>query len=56
VNALERVAAVLEEARIAGGWLDEAVAADVLKVLGLDNDGYPVQPPAERPWVEPDTA
>jgi hypothetical protein len=44
MTALERVAAVLEEARIAGGWTDEDVAADVLQALGLDEEtGQPIR-------------
>jgi hypothetical protein len=45
VTALERVSAVLERARIDGGWIDETVAAAVLAALGLDEDGQPVAPP-----------
>lgn len=41
MTALERVTAVLERHRIAGGWIDETVAVEVLKALGLDNDGCP---------------
>jgi hypothetical protein len=46
VTALDRVAAVLERARVAGGWLDEEVSADVLKELGLDLNGdrVPTEP------------
>lgn len=43
MNALERITALLERARVDGGWLDDAVAAAVLKELGLDDDGQPVQ-------------
>jgi hypothetical protein len=36
VTALDRVACVLERARIAGGWIDEEVAQAVLDELDLD--------------------
>jgi hypothetical protein len=49
VNALERVTAVLERARVAGGWNDEHVAANVLQVLGLDEDGKPAAPSDTAP-------
>jgi hypothetical protein len=39
MNTLERIARILERARVAGGWLDEVVAAAVLRELGLDDDG-----------------
>jgi hypothetical protein len=39
VTALERVTAVLERARVAGGWMDEDVARAVLAVLYIDEDG-----------------
>ena len=39
----ERITALLERARIAGGWIDEHVAAAVLKELGLDHHGEPVK-------------
>jgi hypothetical protein len=42
MNALERITAVLRLARVAGGWIDEDVAAAVLAELGLDDDGEPV--------------
>ena len=44
MNALERIAAILRRARIAGGWIDETVAEAVLEELGLDEDGDPVGP------------
>jgi len=44
MNALERIAAILRRARIAGGWIDETVAEAVLEELGLDEDGDPVDP------------
>jgi hypothetical protein len=47
MNALERVAEVLYRARVAGGWTDEHVAADVLIALGLDEDGKPIPPSTE---------
>jgi hypothetical protein len=47
MTALARVAGVLAQARVAGGWDDEAVARAVLAELGLGDDGYPVQPPAD---------
>lgn len=39
---LERITAVLERARIDGGWIDDIVALAVLKELGLDENGDPV--------------
>jgi hypothetical protein len=42
MTVLERITAVLERARIAGGWIDEDVAAAVLAELGLDEDGEPI--------------
>lgn len=46
MTAVERVAAVLERARIEGGWIDEIVAHRVLIALDLDDDGKPVEPSA----------
>lgn len=43
MTAVERVTALLERARIDGGWDDEAVARRVLEALGLDDDGKPCQ-------------
>lgn len=42
MSMLERIAAVLRQARVAGGWIDEDVAAAVLAEMGLDDDGDPV--------------
>jgi hypothetical protein len=42
MSALERITAILERARVAGGWIDEDVAARILAELGLDDDGAPV--------------
>lgn len=42
MTALQRIAAILEQARIAGGWVDEDVARAVLSELGLDDDGEPI--------------
>ncbi len=42
MNALDRVAALLRRERVDGGWSDEDVAAEVLKVLRLDEDGCPL--------------
>lgn len=39
MNTLERITAILEQARIAGGWVDEDVARVVLGELGLDENG-----------------
>ena len=41
MNALQRVANILHRARVAGGWDDEYVAADILKELGLDENADP---------------
>lgn len=38
---LVRIAAILERARVAGGWIDEDVARAVLTELGLNDDGKP---------------
>lgn len=42
MNALDRVASMLERARVSGGWIDEDIAADVLKELDLDENGVPL--------------
>lgn len=42
MTLLERITAILERARFAGGWIDENVAAQVLAELGLDDDGEPI--------------
>jgi hypothetical protein len=42
MNVLGRITAILERARIAGGWIDDDVAAAVLAELGLDEDGKPI--------------
>jgi hypothetical protein len=55
MNALERVTAVLERARVAGGWLDDVVAAAVMAELGLDENGMPVTPIDREPEPGPDT-
>lgn len=39
MNAIDRVTEILRKARIAGGWIDEDVAQDVLRTLGLDDNG-----------------
>jgi hypothetical protein len=39
MNAKERIAAVLHQARVNGGWIDEDVAAVILSDLSLDDDG-----------------
>jgi len=44
VNALERITDLLKQARVAGGWIDEIVAAAVLSELGLDENGNAVSP------------
>lgn len=43
MTALERITDVLYRARVSGGWIDDIVAAEVLAVLGLDEDGLPVE-------------
>ncbi len=48
MSALERVAALFHLARLNGGWNDEDVAADVLKMLKLNEDGHPL-PADEAP-------
>ena len=40
-TALERITAILEQARIDGGWVDDVVARAVLAELGLDDNGEP---------------
>jgi hypothetical protein len=42
VTTLERITAILERARVAGGWDDQDVARAVLSELGLDDDGNPI--------------
>jgi hypothetical protein len=42
MNTLERITAILERARVAGGWIDQDVARVVLAELGLDEDGEPI--------------
>jgi hypothetical protein len=49
VTTLDRITAILERARIAGGWIDEDVAREVLKELGLDEYGEPVRLPPTSP-------
>jgi hypothetical protein len=51
-RALARITAILENARIAGGWIDEDVARAVLAALGLDDDGNPVVDQAPDPEPE----
>jgi hypothetical protein len=41
-HMLERITAILKQARSAGGWVDEDVARAVLAELGLDEDGEPI--------------
>lgn len=41
MTALQRVAAVLHQARVTGGWDDEEVAAQILTALNLDDEGKP---------------
>jgi hypothetical protein len=48
MNTLERIARILERARVAGGWLDEDVAKQVLAELGLDDDGKPEVAEADK--------
>ncbi len=44
MTALERVTAILERARVAGGWIDEDVATAVLLSLGVDEvHGKPIE-------------
>jgi hypothetical protein len=43
MTALERVAELLRNARVYGGWTDEGVAAMVLTELGLDDNGSPIK-------------
>lgn len=42
MTALDRVTAILERARVSGGWIDEDVARRVLTELGLDDSGDPL--------------
>jgi hypothetical protein len=49
MTALDRVAAILAQARVAGGWSDEDVAATVLDALGIDEDDEPVDPAPTSP-------
>lgn len=45
MTVLDRIAEILARARIAGGWVDEDVAVAVLKELGLDHNGEPLDLP-----------
>lgn len=49
MTVLERITAILQQARIAGGWDDEDVAKAVLDALGLDEEGEPVDPSDKAP-------
>jgi hypothetical protein len=42
MTVLERITGVLERARVAGGWIDEDVARQVLAEFGVDDDGEPI--------------
>lgn len=42
MTALERITAILEQARVAGGWVDDVVASQILAELGLDDEGKPI--------------
>lgn len=42
MTTLQRITAILEQARIAGGWIDEDVALVLLSELGLDEHGKPI--------------
>jgi hypothetical protein len=42
MTVLERITAILERARVGGGWIDEDVARAILSELGLDDDGKPI--------------
>jgi hypothetical protein len=42
MTALERIAALLARARVAGGWDDEVIAMAILAELGLDDEGNPI--------------
>lgn len=48
MTALDRVTRILERARVAGGWLDDEVAREVLDELGLDDEGK-LKPPEPEP-------
>lgn len=52
MTALERVAAILQRARIDGGWDDEVVAHAVLTALDLDEDGKPIDRAPTSPNLE----
>lgn len=41
MSALQSIATVLHRARVAGGWDDEEVAAQILRALNLDDEGKP---------------
>jgi hypothetical protein len=42
INKLQRIAAVLHQARVAGGWDDFEVSALVLGELGLTEESEPI--------------
>ena len=50
MNALARIAKILHQARMAGGWIDDVVASAIFDELGLDDDGKPVEtePPSRN--------
>ena len=54
MTVLDRVAQVMERARVRGGWDDHAVAAEVLTLLGLGVNGEPVA--REGEVMPPDAA
>jgi len=54
MTVLEQITAILERARVAGGWIDEDVARVVLAELGLDEDGKPIDV-ADRASGDPPT-
>jgi hypothetical protein len=52
MTAIERVTAVLERARVAGGWIDDIVARRVLAELGIDEGAEPVDRAPTSPNLE----
>lgn len=51
MSVLERVTAILHRARVAGGWVDENVAATILAALGIDEDDEPQDPAPTSPNI-----
>jgi hypothetical protein len=49
MTALDLVTGILYRARVAGGWIDDDVASQVLEALGIDEDSEPGDPAPTSP-------